>query len=89
MDVGAWVFKNFDTLSGVSFLPYDGGTYKQAPYQEITEQEYNEWLEKHPAPSFDWERLQDYEQEDHTTASQELACTGGVCEVVSVGRVIE
>lgn len=89
VDVGAWVFKNFDTLSGVSFLPYDGGTYKQAPYQEITEQEYYEWLEKHPAPVFDWAKLQDYEQEDHTTASQELACTGGVCEVVSVGRVIE
>jgi len=89
MDVGAWVFKNFDYLSGVSFLPYDGGSYKQAPYQEITEKEYNEWIEKHPNPTFDWSLLQMYEKEDHTTASQELACTGGVCEVVSVGRVSE
>lgn len=89
MDVGAWVFRNFDTLSGVSFLPYDGGSYKQAPYQEITEEQYNEWLEKHPAPSFDWTDLQKYEHEDHTTSSQELACTGGVCEVVSVGRLTE
>lgn len=89
MDVGAWVYRNFDTLSGVSFLPHDGGSYKQAPYQEITEEKYNEWLEKHPNPSFEWTDLQKYEHEDHTTSSQELACTGGVCEIVSVGRVIE
>lgn len=89
MDVGAWVFKNFDILSGVSFLPHDGGTYKQAPYQEITQQEYEDWIVKHPAPEFNWDDLRFYEHEDHTTASQELACTGGVCEVVSVGRVTE
>ena len=89
MDVGAWVFKNFDNLSGVSFLPYDGGTYKQAPYQEITKGEFDEWNEKHPQPELRWELLKDYEKEDHTTASQELACTGGVCEVVAVGRVVE
>ena len=89
MDVGAWVYKHFDTLSGVSFLPHDGGSYKQAPYQEVTEEQYNEWLEKHPAPVFNWDNLSDYEKEDHTTASQELACSGGFCEVVSVGRVME
>lgn len=89
MEVGAWVFKNFDMLSGVSFLPYDGGNYKQAPYQEITKEEYNQWIEKHPQPTFNWDDLRFYEYEDHTTASQELACTGGVCEVVSVGRVTE
>lgn len=87
MDVGAWVYRNFDTLSGVSFLPYDGGSYKQAPYQEITKEEYDAWIEKHPQPEFDWTKLSDFEKEDHTTASQELACTGGVCEVVVVGRV--
>lgn len=87
MDVGAWVYKNFALLSGVSFLPYDGGSYKQAPYQEVTEEEYNEWLEKHPIPDLNWDDLRFYETEDHTTGSQELACTGGVCEVVSVGRV--
>lgn len=89
MDVGAWVYRNFDVLSGVSFLPHDGGSYKQAPYQEITEDQYNEWLVKHPAPVFNWDDLCNFEHEDHTTASQELACTGGVCEVVSVGRVTE
>lgn len=89
MDVGAWVFKHFDTLSGVSFLPYDGGTYKQAPYQELTEDEFQEWVAKHPAPVLDWERLSDFEREDHTTASQELACTGGACEVISVGHVTD
>jgi len=87
LDVGAWVYKNFDTLSGVSFLPYDGGSYKQAPYQELTEEEYNAWIEDHPMPEIDWSRLQAYETEDHTTGSQELACTGGVCEIVSIGDV--
>lgn len=89
MDVGAWVYKNFDILSGVSFLPYDGGTYKQAPYQEITKDEYNEWVNKHPMPKINWDDLRHYETEDHTTGSQELACTGGVCEIVSVGRVVD
>ena len=89
MDVGAWVYKRFDILSGVSFLPHDGGSYKQAPYQELTEEEYNQWVEDHPQPEFDWTKLQEYEHEDHTTASQELSCTGGVCEVVTVGRITE
>lgn len=88
MDVGAWVYKNFDTMSGVSFLPYDGGSYRQAPYQEISEQEYLEWAQKMPA-EIDWAGLQEYEKEDHTTGSQELACTGGVCEVVSIGSINE
>lgn len=84
--VGAWVYDNFDTLSGVSFLPYDGGTYKQAPYQEITEEEYNQWIKDHPTPMIDWNDLRLYETEDATTGSQELACSGGVCEVVEIGR---
>jgi ribonucleoside-triphosphate reductase (thioredoxin) len=87
LDVGAWVYRNFDTLSGVAFLPYDGGSYKQAPYQEITEEEYNNWLVKHPEVKINWDKLSDYEKEDHTTGSQELSCTGGSCEVVSVGRI--
>lgn len=89
MDVGAWVYKNFDTLSGVSFLPHDGGSYKQAPYTELTEEEYVKWIEEHPEPEIEWSQLPFFETEDHTTGSQELACTGGVCEVVSVGRVVE
>lgn len=89
MDVGAWVYRHFDTLSGVSFLPHDGGSYKQAPYQELSEEEWKAWTEKHPTPYIDWDFLSEFEKEDHTTGSQELACTGGVCEVVSVGRVSE
>lgn len=85
LDVAAWVYKNFDTLSGVAFLPYDGGTYKQAPYQEITEEEYNAWISNHPTPVINWDDLALFEQEDNTTGSQELACTGGVCEVVNIG----
>ena len=89
VDVFAWVYKHFDMLSGVSFLPYDGGSYKQAPYQEITEDQYNEWLEKHPMPEIDWDDLRFYETEDMTTGSQELACTGGACEIVTIGSVLD
>ena len=84
MKVGAWVYENFDTLSGVSFLPYDGGNYKQAPYQDLTEEQYNDWATKMPK-EIDWMKLQDYEKEDHTTGSQELACVAGFCEVVAIG----
>lgn len=87
LKVGAWVYEHFDKLSGVSFLPYDGGTYRQAPYQEITEAEYLQWNADHPSPKIDWSELANYETEDHTTGSQELACTGGVCEIVSIGNV--
>lgn len=86
-DVGAWVYNNFDTLSGVSFLPYDGGSYKQAPYQAISKKEYKDWLKKHPRVNIDWSRLSEYEKEDTTTGSQELACTGNVCEIVTIGEV--
>lgn len=85
-DVGAWVFKNFDVLSGVSFLPMDDHSYKQAPYQEITEEEYNEWIGKMPR-QINWPDLSFYEFEDNTTGSQELACSGGVCEVVEIGKI--
>lgn len=89
MDVGSWVYRNFDALSGVSFLPHDGGSYKQAPYQEVTEEEYKAFLEKHPLPDIDWNDLRFYETEDSTTGTQELACTGGACEVVSIGNVLD
>lgn len=86
-EVGAWVYKNFDTLSGVSFLPYDGGTYKQAPYQAVSKEAWERWVQEHPTPSINWDDLRFYETEDQTTGSQELACTGGTCEVVSIGQV--
>lgn len=85
LEVASWVYKNFDSLSGVSFLPYDGGTYKQAPYTEVTEEEYLKFVEDHPMPNINWDDLRFYETVDSTTGSQELACTGGHCEVIAIG----
>ena len=81
LGVGAWVFDNFDSVGGISFLPASEHTYRQAPYQEITKEEYEEWLKKMPS-RIDWNMLTLYETEDGTTGSQELSCTAGVCEVV-------
>jgi len=86
MDVGAWIWSNFDSVSGVSFLPHSEHTYRQAPYTEITEQEYFDWLEKHPEPTIDWEDLANYEKEDNTTGSQTYACSGGACEIVDIAN---
>lgn len=80
MEVGAWVFEHFDEMAGVSFLPFDGGIYKQAPYQDCTKEEYEEFLKKMPE-SADWSLLQHYEKIDATTGSQELACAAGGCEL--------
>lgn len=80
MDAGAWVFNNFDSITGISFLPFDGGEYKQAPYQAITKEEYEAAAAKMPAV-LDWSILSEYEREDQTEGSQELACTGGACEI--------
>lgn len=79
--VGAWVYDNFDALSGVSFLPMDGGTYRQAPYQECTKEEYEALAAKMPG-QIPWEMLQQYELEDTTTSARELACTAGACEIL-------
>ena len=75
MAVGAWVYENFDYMSGVSFLPHSDHIYKQAPYQDCTEKEYNEFVKKMPK-DVDWGLLSKYELSDQTIASQELACTG-------------
>lgn len=80
MRVGAWVYDNFDDLSGVSFLPYDGGTYRQAPFQACTKEQYEELQARMPT-EVDWAQLQEYELEDTTTSSHEMACIGGQCEV--------
>jgi ribonucleoside-diphosphate reductase alpha chain len=80
-EVGAWVWNNFDALSGVSFLPYSDHTYVQAPYQTITEDEYNDWIQKHPLPEVDWTELAEYEDRDNTTGAQHLACSAGGCEI--------
>ena len=80
IDVGAWVYKNFDLMSGVSFLPYSEHTYKQAPYQDCNEKEYKDLLNKMPT-SVDWNKLSEYEKSDMTVGSQELACSSGSCEI--------
>ncbi len=81
VDVGAWVYKNFDVVSGISFYPADDVVYEQAPYQDLTEEEYNQWLVDHPTPVINWDDLQHYEKEDNTVSSQTLACAGGSCEI--------
>ncbi len=81
LDVGSWVWKNFDDVSGISFLPYADHSYKQAPYQEITKDEYEEWLTK-TTRSIDWSLLSDYEKEDMTENTKELACVAGACEIL-------
>jgi ribonucleoside-diphosphate reductase alpha chain len=83
--VGAWVWRHFDSISGIAFMPFSGGEYKQAPYQACTKEEYEELIQKMPS-SIEWERLSEYEFEDHTTASQEFACVGGTCDIVDIGR---
>jgi len=84
MDVGAWVYENFDVASGVSFLPHSDHTYQQAPYQDIEPDEYLEWKQRMEVVHIDWNKLTDFEKEDNTTGSRELACTAGVCEVVDL-----
>ena len=81
LDVGSWIWKNFDDVSGISFLPYTDHSYKQAPYQEITEDEYNEWLTK-TTDSIDWTMITEYEKEDMTESNKELACVAGACEIL-------
>ena len=83
LGVGSWVFDNFDHIGGVSFLPASEHTYKQAPYQEITKEEYQAWLKKMPS-RIDWNMLTLYETEDGTTGSQELSCTAGACDIVDI-----
>lgn len=84
MDVQAWVWKNWDIISGVSFLPHSEHTYKQAPYQECTKEEYEAAVAAMPK-QIEWDKLSDFEFEDNTSGSQTLACTGSVCEVVDIG----
>ena len=83
MRVGAWVYDNFDEVSGISFLPFSDHTYAQAPYQDITGEEYEQLLRKMP-PALAWSRLGEYEKEDTTSGGRELACTADSCEMVDI-----
>jgi len=83
MRVGAWVYDNFDEVSGISFLPFSDHTYAQAPYQDITGEEYEQLLRKMPS-AIDWSKLGDFEKEDTTSGGRELACTADSCEMVDI-----
>jgi len=78
MDVGAWVWRNFDEISGVSFLPWDGGTYRQAPYEECSKEQYEELLSKMPKQIL-WSDLK--EEDDNVEGAQTLSCAAGHCEI--------
>ncbi len=82
-EVGAFVYKHFDEMSGVSFLPYNEHTYQQAPYQECGKSDYEHMSSMMPK-AIDWSKLMEYELEDTTKASQTFACTGGSCEIVDL-----
>ena len=84
LDVGAFVFKHFDKMSGVSFLPHSDHVYQQAPYQECTKDEYNDMLSRMNT-RINWSKLRDYEVSDTTSGSQTMACSGDSCEVVDIG----
>jgi len=80
LEVGAWVYKHFDFMSGVSFLPFAEHTYKQAPYQDIKKEEYEILVDKMPK-DVEWSKLSEYEKTDMTIGSQELSCAAGGCEI--------
>ena len=83
MEVGTWVYKNFDKVSGVSFLPHSDHSYQQAPYEECTEGVYLEALADMPE-SVNWARIEEYELSDTTIGMKTMACTGSVCEFVDL-----
>ena len=84
MDVGAWVWKYFDEVSGISFLPHSEHSYRQAPYQECTKEEYEAAVKGFP--TIQWNMLSLYELEDTTTGTQDLACVAGSCEIVDITK---
>jgi ribonucleoside-diphosphate reductase alpha chain len=83
MEVGAWVYKHFDDISGISFLPHSDHSYRQAPYQDCTKEEYEEMLARMPK-NVDWSLLKNYEKQDQTSGTQTFACTGDKCEMVDL-----
>lgn len=79
LEVGNWVYKNWDSFVGVSFLPYDGGKYEQPPYEEITKEQYDQMAKE--LPKIKYELLTKYETEDMTEGETTLACIGGACDL--------
>jgi len=83
LEVGAWVYAHFDEISGISFLPHSDHSYKQAPYQDCTQEQYEAALDAMPK-GVDWSELVNYEKEDKTVGVQTFACTGDKCEIVDL-----
>jgi ribonucleoside-diphosphate reductase alpha chain len=81
MDVGAWVYRHFDEMTGVSFLPHADHTYRQAPYEEIDKAAY-EVLQAAMPKDVDWLELATRESTDMTEGTQSLACTSGGCDIL-------
>jgi ribonucleoside-diphosphate reductase alpha chain len=78
-EVGNWVYQNWEYINGVSFLPYDGGSYELAPYEEITEEEYDAKMLNFP--TIDYSKLSQYEMEDNTEGAKSYGCIGDKCEL--------
>ena len=83
MEVGAWVYKHFDEVSGVSFLPHSDHSYQQAPYEDCSKEQYEELAKKMPK-AVNWDLISEYELTDSTVGTKTLACTGSVCELVDL-----
>lgn len=84
LEIGNWIWNNFDDISGISFLPYSDHVYRQAPYEEINGQQYEEMLKLIKDIKMDWSHLADFEDRDNTAGSQTLACSAGACEAVDL-----
>jgi ribonucleoside-diphosphate reductase alpha chain len=97
LEVGAWVYEHFDLVSGISFLPFSDHTYKQAPYQDITKEEYDGKFQRIETPEgniinvdmtmpkdIDWMDMGQFETHDTTNGNRELACSAGACEIVDI-----
>jgi ribonucleoside-diphosphate reductase alpha chain len=83
MEVGAWVYNHFDEISGISFLPHSDHSYRQAPYQDCSKEEYEKIMASMPN-DFDWSKLVSYEKTDSTVGTQTFACSGDKCELVDI-----
>jgi ribonucleoside-diphosphate reductase alpha chain len=83
IEVADWVYRHWEDIGGISFLPYSDHTYKQAPYQEVDETTYKQFLGDMPG-DIDWSLLTAYEKEDTTTGTQSLTCTAANCEIVDI-----
>lgn len=80
LEVGSWIYKNWNNVYATSFLPHSDHVYAQAPFQEITKEQYDEFFAK--MPTVDWTKLSEFEKEDKTEAQQNLACVAGVCSII-------